>query len=348
MNYRHNLPSLSRRGFLKLGALSLAAAALPEGLVKAAGSPISGMKLGRVSYESMALYAEPNFSSRILDYYWQDTIMPISEEVAGEENEVYGPEWFRIASRGYAHASMVQPVEINFQPTDQEIVFTGSLTQVTVPFVDVYDQPSSEGIRLYRYYYQSNHWVDKAVTGRDGKVWYRIMDDKFPERERWARADHFRVFDYSELAPIAPDVPAEEKKIVVMLESQVMLAYEGIQQVFETKISTGDTRANPRYQTPTGRYLVGFKRASQHMMPYNRSYGDYDLPGVPWVSYFTLRDHAFHGAYWHNAFGRQRSHGCVNLRPEDAKWVFLWTTPVIQPYDQLEYAEKGGTWVEVI
>jgi lipoprotein-anchoring transpeptidase ErfK/SrfK len=36
---------------------------------------------------------------------------------------------------------------------------------------------------------------------------------------------------------------------------------------------------------------------------------------------------AIHGAFWHNAFGERRSHGCINVTPEDAKWIFRWTTP---------------------
>jgi hypothetical protein len=30
-----------------------------------------------------------------------------------------------------------------------------------------------------------------------------------------------------------------------------------------------------------------------------------------------------------NAFGEKRSHGCINVSPEDAKWIFRWTTPYV-------------------
>lgn len=39
---------------------------------------------------------------------------------------------------------------------------------------------------------------------------------------------------------------------------------------------------------------------------------------------------AFHGAYWHNNFGLQMSHGCVNMRPKDAKWLFRWSYPIFE------------------
>ncbi|MBI3176443.1 MAG: L,D-transpeptidase [Chloroflexi bacterium] len=53
----------------------------------------------------------------------------------------------------------------------------------------------------------------------------------------------------------------------------------------------------------------------------------YDLPGVPWVSYFAGNGAALHGTYWHNDFGTPKSAGCINLRPQDARWLFRWTLP---------------------
>ena len=57
----------------------------------------------------------------------------------------------------------------------------------------------------------------------------------------------------------------------------------------------------------------------------------YDLPNVPFVQYFT-GSYAIHGAYWHQSFGVPVSHGCVNLQPGDAAWLYDWAdygTPVI-------------------
>ncbi|MEP7355900.1 MAG: L,D-transpeptidase, partial [Anaerolineales bacterium] len=70
------------------------------------------------------------------------------------------------------------------------------------------------------------------------------------------------------------------------------------------------------------------KRPTRHMAGDDFAADDFfDLPGVPWVSYFHWWGVSIHGTYWHNDYGRPRSHGCVNLRPEDAKWVFRWSTP---------------------
>ncbi len=60
----------------------------------------------------------------------------------------------------------------------------------------------------------------------------------------------------------------------------------------------------------------------------------YELPGVPWTSFFEPETGvAFHGTYWHNNFGIPMSHGCVNMRTHEAKWLFRWATPVSSPTD---------------
>jgi lipoprotein-anchoring transpeptidase ErfK/SrfK len=73
----------------------------------------------------------------------------------------------------------------------------------------------------------------------------------------------------------------------------------------------------------------------------------FDLPGVPWVLYFTESGLSFHGTYWHNDFGHPRSHGCINISPQAAKWLYRWTTPVVQPGDPYAYRSKG-TKVEIV
>ena len=50
---------------------------------------------------------------------------------------------------------------------------------------------------------------------------------------------------------------------------------------------------------------------------------DYVTPGVPHVQYF-YGDFAIHGAYWHDNFGTPVSHGCVNVTPADAEWLYNW------------------------
>jgi hypothetical protein len=61
-----------------------------------------------------------------------------------------------------------------------------------------------------------------------------------------------------------------------------------------------------------------------------RGASDFELRDVPWIQYFAA-GYALHGAYWHDVFGTPRSHGCVNLAPIDARYVFAWTDPPVPP-----------------
>lgn len=102
--------------------------------------------------------------------------------------------------------------------------------------------------------------------------------------------------------------------IEVNLSNQTLTAWQGDVAVLHTLVSTGT------YRTPTvtGRYAVNTKLSSQRMTG-----PGYDLPGVPWVMYF-YSGYAIHGTYWHNNFGSPMSHGCVNMRTDEAAMLFAW------------------------
>ncbi len=77
-------------------------------------------------------------------------------------------------------------------------------------------------------------------------------------------------------------------------------------------------------------------------------------PAVPWSTFVATGGVAIHGAFWHNNFGTPRSHGCINLRPEDAKWVYRWTTPYVSlkqseiRYTDWQVALANGTHVTTV
>ena len=102
--------------------------------------------------------------------------------------------------------------------------------------------------------------------------------------------------------------------IDVNVTTQTLSAYEGDKLVFTTKVSTG------RARTPTvlGRFRIRTKLRAQAM-----SGPGYYLPNVPYVMYFHA-GYALHGTYWHNNFGHPMSHGCVNMRTDEAKWLYEW------------------------
>lgn len=104
--------------------------------------------------------------------------------------------------------------------------------------------------------------------------------------------------------------------IDVNLSTQRLTAYQGNTPVFSALISGGLSR------TPTvvGRFKIYTKLTSTRMAG-----PGYDLPNVPYTMYF-YKGYAIHGTYWHNNFGRPMSHGCVNMRTQDAAWLFNWAS----------------------
>jgi lipoprotein-anchoring transpeptidase ErfK/SrfK len=113
--------------------------------------------------------------------------------------------------------------------------------------------------------------------------------------------------------PPAPAAPTNVgRSIVVSTENQRIYAYENGTMVRSHLVSTG----LPATPTVLGDYKVYVKYLADDM-----SGPDYFLPQVPYTMYF-FQGYAIHGTYWHNAFGRQMSHGCVNLPTEEAQWFF--------------------------
>ena len=195
---------------------------------------------------------------------------------------------------------------------------------------------------FYRLYYQTIHWITDIVEGPTEGQWHARTNPGTRSRMKdcvcgiSSRQNFVRLIQPDELAPISPHVPADEKHLQVSIENQNVIAFEGDQPVFQTSVSTGRHTEGPTINgiptdTPLGRFHIGNKMPSRHM-------GDgtidsdiyaYELPGVPWNMFFVSTGVAFHGAYWHDNFGYRMSAGCVNLRPEDAKWLYRWTTPVL-------------------
>ncbi|MDU2058473.1 MAG: L,D-transpeptidase, partial [Dermabacter sp.] len=47
--------------------------------------------------------------------------------------------------------------------------------------------------------------------------------------------------------------------------------------------------------------------------------------GVKYNQFFH-KGYALHSAPWRSSFGYSGSHGCVNMRVKDAKWLFEWAS----------------------
>jgi hypothetical protein len=119
-----------------------------------------------------------------------------------------------------------------------------------------------------------------------------------------------------------PIIPAGSKWVLVDLGQQTLTAYEGDVPVYATLISSG--KDHDESETHPGLYHV------EHKMDCSDMHGEPDDPygvdRVPYVLYFH-KNEALHGTYWHDRFGFPASHGCVNLSPADARWLFEWAPP---------------------
>jgi len=303
---------------------------------------------GRVMEKSVYLYDSPSYQSTTLRSFNMDEVISISGVEMGDKFPLYNQVWYQISDKGFIHSTQLQPVRIKFNEPDAGIPTHGILSEVTVPYTDARAKPLQNSEKAYRYYYATTHWIDKLVTDANNQKWYRVMDDRDESDKFYVPAEHLRVISAEEIAPLSPEVPLHEKTIEVHASEQLMIAFEGDAPVLIAPVSLGDKGKNPRWRTPLGEFQSFYKRPSRHMTAGNLAFGDYDLPGVPWVSYITNWGIAFHGTYWHNDFGRPRSHGCINLPPETAKWVYRWTQPEV-PYDmQLIYQPGTGTKITIV
>ncbi len=136
--------------------------------------------------------------------------------------------------------------------------------------------------------------------------------------------------------------------IDVSILKQTLIAYEGEQPVYVTLVSTGvDGLGDPleTHSTVRGQFLIHTKHVTATMS--GDEVGDeFDLRDVPYVMYFN-EGYALHAAYWHDAFGKPRSHGCVNLSPEDARWIFEWSEPQVPEAWHGALSLREGTLVHI-
>ena len=121
-------------------------------------------------------------------------------------------------------------------------------------------------------------------------------------------------------------VGENERWIDVDIARQIMVAYQGDRPAYVTLVSTG--RRGRDHDTPLGNYRIWVKVGVTTMDDIGNADAseDYSVEAVPWVQYFN-GSVGFHAAYWHRAFGRRMSHGCVNLSPRDARWLYDFTAP---------------------
>lgn len=340
---------LSRRDFLKLGGATMVSAPLLRtSWRQPAGHPPgwqTGVRLGRMTESRIRLYSRPDPDGQVLAFKYRDEVITIVREVVGRGFYPHNHVWFE-TPEGYAYSSWAQPVRFAPNEPMAEVSAAGFYAEVSVPYTDARAQPDPNAPILYRLYYATTYQAVARSTALDGSVWYQLNDENVVKM--YALAEHLRPVAPDEFTPLSPGIP--DKSIVVTLGEQSLTAYEGRRGVFRARISSGRNFFGPDGTTvgsltPAGERPLWQKRASRHMTGGTPTDG-FDLPGVPWVMYFSGNGEALHGTYWHNDYGTPKSAGCINLRPEDAKWLFRWTlpeVPYVPGYITVEW--PGGTKV---
>jgi hypothetical protein len=299
--------NISRRDFLKLSGLALGGAFLPPTPPEEA--PRQVQSLGR-AVRAVSIYDRPSLKAASRFFLAADTVFNVYGTVLSDDDH-YNRVWYE-TNGGYVYSGHAQPVRWELQTPMPKVPAEGFLGEVTVPFT------------------------------------HPLTFDELNKSIAWVKAEHIRRVPPEEVTPLSPE--AADKRIEINLEKQTFQCFEGSRKVLDVLCSTGvylRTEQNKRiYGTPSGDWSITRKRASRHMAGDDLAAEDfYDLPGVPWVSYFHWWGVSIHGTYWHNDYGKPHSHGCINLPPETAKWVFRWSLPL--PAIDRKLVEGRGTQVIV-
>lgn len=142
---------------------------------------------------------------------------------------------------------------------------------------------------------------------------------------------------------------SSNKHIYIDLSSQRLYAKEGDRTVYEFLISSGKWG-----RTPTGNFTTWIKLQATRMQGGNSALGTYyNLPNVPYTMYFygdgipKSRGYGIHGAYWHNNFGHPMSHGCINMKIEEAHLLYDWANPPTEGYTTYVDGDSPGTPITI-
>jgi hypothetical protein len=159
----------------------------------------------------------------------------------------------------------------------------------------------------------------KKWTRVDGKLMHELADGSL-------------ILDWylavAERIPRPKEVGKNEPWVHVDEGEQTLVLYVGDEPKYATLVSSGITD----HKTPVGSFRIQRKYVSDTMSDIGADAADdrYSIDDVPWTQYFD-GSRALHAAFWHAQFGIQRSHGCVNLAPADAFYLFKHTWPELPP-----------------
>lgn len=238
------------------------------------------------------------------------TLRAGAEVTIYEERAVGSEPWYRIGEGRWVAGAWVRVVAARVaalaevaEPAPPQLPFGWVVTEALNvrgrPGVDASNPPIG----------QLGHYARVALLEErsvSGVRWFRIGEGQWIEG---------RQVGVARRKPRPASIAAGERWAGVSLAEQTLVAYEGDRPVFAALIASGLPG------TPT---VQGIFRTWLRLTTGKMSGPGYYIEDVTWTCYF-YGGYALHTAYWHDAFGAQRSHGCVNLSPHDAWWVYQWS-----------------------
>lgn len=361
--------TLSRRKFLKNGAIAMVSAAM---LPKPYWGELQqefpdAERLGRICVGKVEVRTKPDVSAESVGTLYEDAIVVWLREVIGKiPNGRQSARWVETPD-GYIYAPNVQPVRnlpnIPVDVMPETPIGKGMWIEVSVPQSPIFlvgNNPQSgwlkyaiETYQIPKLYYSQVIWVDDVKTDSDGTVLYRVNEKFGPGDIFWIAGAACRPITEEEIEPILPN--SENKKVVIDVSTnrQILSCVDGNTEIYTCVISSGaywnsEGQIVREWGTPIGDHQRTWRKLISIHMSGGTTGAGYDLPGVGWTNLFAGTGVAIHSTFWHNDFGTPRSHGCINCAPDDAKFVFRFTNPRISLYpgDQT-VGMPGGTGIYV-
>jgi hypothetical protein len=274
-----------------------------------ADSILPAMKYGRIA-DLADVHAEPAMSSPVVRNVGDGYLFSSIQDIANNKDEGrlwykinYG-EWVRQEDMKLASPSQFTGVEIRTQPERPFGWIIVDFPYSTAPGAE----PDPNAIKLPRY---TPVVVYGAQVDDEGWIWYDIGFG------RWMRQTYMSLIDVN---PRPEGVGPNDFWVEIDLYEQSIAAYEGDRMVYAGLVSSGLNK----WPTYEGLFQVWERHLMTDMIGAEGRVDYYVVEDVPHTMYFDF-DIALHGAYWHDRFGYKHSHGCVNMPPRDAEWVYFWS-----------------------
>lgn len=232
---------------------------------------------------------------------------PAEETHVDEKGNTWYYVWDNWLPARYYHiveASTFAGVEVNSQPRQP----FGWVLRPFQPRPEPGAEPAPGSSELQRYAFVQ---IQDSGAAADGSLWYNIGS------RGWVRYDYLALLTVRERPS---SVGADEYWVDVDLTEQTLAAYEGDRMVYAALISSGLSQ----WATRIGLNQVWERRISAPMRGGEAGVDYYYIEGVLHTLYFD-GEISLHNAFWHDDFGRPKSHGCVNLAPRVAEWIYYWS-----------------------